>query len=153
MKTSNPHGVNSIVTPHFIDAYKLHRLLFQRFYQYPFDIELNKHKISVKLNNVLQLKYIPFLIALIVITTMIGFSTCAFLPMFKLFKRSSHIDPIAVVICVFLGSCSLLEWATYLVCCKSTEIEPLINQLFAIERKCKKYKLHTFLKFIRHLNN
>ncbi len=128
---------NSVATPRFADAYKLHRLLFRHVYPFPLDIKFNKHTISVKIDKLLQFKHIPFFINLITITTLIGFGTCAFLPLYKLFRRSSSVDAIAIVICLFLGSCSFLEFATYIVFCIAREVEPLVNQLFEIERHCK----------------
>ncbi len=137
MNRNHLKGSNSVATRRFVDAYKLHRLLFRHIYPYPFDIEFGKHTISVKIDKILRFKYIPFFVSLILITTVIGFGTCAFLPVYKLFKKSVTIDVIAIVLCLFLGSCAVLEWATYLVCSKSTEIVSLINQLFQIERVCK----------------
>ncbi len=137
MNTHTSKSGNSVVTPFFKHAYKIHRLLFRHIYPHPLDIEFDKQSISVKVDNILQLKYIPFFIALVVISTIIGFGSCAFLPLLKLFHRSSNIGIIGIVFCLFLGSCSFLEWATYVVFHKSKEIVPLINQLFEIERKCK----------------
>ncbi len=128
---------NSVSTPLVKTAYKLHCLFFRHVYPYPLDIQFENRKISIKVNPILCFKYIPFFTALILITSIIGFGSCAFLPLFKLFTRSPKIDVIAIVLCVFLGSCAILEWSTYLVYCNCTEIEPLVNQLFEIERKCK----------------
>lgn len=129
---------NSVATPLLATAYKLHRQLFYFLYSFPFICKIANGVIRFKTETVFKLKYIPLIIAEVLITVIIGFGSCVFLLLLKLLHvKSRTIDVIAIFVCIFLGSCALLEWGTYLAFGQGTEVVPLLNQLFCIERHCK----------------
>lgn len=111
-----------IATPLVSKAYNLHEKMFRRFYQYPLSITIRNHQIAVKVDKEFQLKYIPFFIALVIISFFIGFNSCVFVIDIKLFKRSTQIDVEGIVFIVYLESSALLEYATCIVYCGATEI-------------------------------
>lgn len=106
---------NTIATPLVADAYKLHKFMFRHLYPYPFEIRIKNEIISIKVDRVLKLKYVPFLLNEILITVIIGLGSCVFLPLLKLFIPTAKPDALVLVICVFLGSCAILEWGIYVL--------------------------------------
>ncbi len=130
---------NSLAIPLVSQAYKLHTLLFNCMYAYPFKIDIKKGKMSVSVDKILQLKYIPFLLFLIVVTTIIGLGSCFILIFIKLFRPEANVTVIGLFMCIFLGSCALFEVGTYVTYSKATEIENGLNQLFVMERNRKIY--------------
>ncbi len=128
---------NTISTPLVRNTYKLHCKIFHHFYSHPFQIHFNNCKVSLSVDTKFRLKYIPWLIAVILINTLIGFGSCAFVLLLKFFRRETQVDVVVIIFLVFIASCLFLEFATYLLYCKSTGIVCLINELLALEQNRK----------------
>lgn len=128
---------NVIVSFFLVQAYNLHQLIFGQIYSYPVDISFNKRKISWKVDNVFQAKYVPFIVATTIITGFIGMGSSVFLLVLKLVQPSSNISMIVIFNCIFLVACGCLEIGTYTVHLRAPEIEAHVNQMFSFERMCK----------------
>lgn len=139
---------NAIATSLVENAYKLHCLIYHHIYQFPVHFHFKHDQISLKVDDLLQIKYIPWLTVLIFITTLIGFNSCIFVLLLKFIHRKIVVDVVATLFIVFLASSWFFEWATYLTYCKSTEMEVLINRLFELERTRKLSMHFLFLKSI-----
>lgn len=137
-------NLNIIVTPLVIQAYKLHKLIFHTLYPYPLTQTVENGNIFVKVDTVLRLRYIPFLVALVVISLIIGLGSCMLIPLFHLFQIIQNIPTLEIFNCTFLGSCAFLEGVIYVVYCKSPETKVHFNQIFVLERTCKQI---TCIKF------
>ncbi len=144
-------GRNTVATPLVATSLKLHNFIFGQGYAYPLDITIQHSKVSVKVDNVFQLKYIPFFTALILFTFLIGFNSCLFVLSLKLFRPKTPISVVAIIFSVLFGSCSFVEWASYIVYSRAKEIEVLLNQLFDIERNCKLKLKILLLKYLANL--
>ncbi len=127
---------NTFATSSVANAYKVHKVIYGHLYPYPMEIHIKNHKIFIEIDNIVQMKYIPFLIAFIVITAIIGFGSCALLLTLKIFQPMPSFDAIAVIFCIFLACCSFLEIGTYITYWKTDQMETLFNQILCIERKC-----------------
>lgn len=138
---------NAIATPLVANAYKLHCNIFHHFYSFPLQFHFENCQVSVKVDKIFQLKYIPLLLAIILITTLIGFNSCVFVLLLKLFRPETEVIIPVIVFFVMLAFSSLFEWGTYLSFLRATEIETLLNQLFKLERNCK-FKKCILLKSI-----
>lgn len=130
-------STNAIATPLVDQAYKLHCKIYHYFYSHPLKIYFEAGKVSVKKENIFTRKYVPWLLGAILITSIIGFNTNFFLLLIKLFRRDTPITTTVLVFLVMFTSCSFFQWTTYAMFCKAREIEPALNQLFRLERKCK----------------
>lgn len=127
----------TLATPYFAQAYKLHSLIFHHVYPFPMKIHIKHDKISIQVDNFLQIKYIPFVFAVMVVTGVIGFGSCVILPVIALFRPLPNFEAVAEISCVLGASCSLLEIGTYFTYCNAKELEYLFNQLMKMERSRK----------------
>lgn len=135
--TKKSISTNAIATTFVEQAYKLHCKIYHHFYPYPLQIKFENHQLSLQVDNIFQLKYTPWIVSIVLITTLIGFNSCIFVLSLAFFYGNSKISVSVIVFLIMLTSCSILEWATYLVYSKATEIKFLLNQLFLLERTCK----------------
>lgn len=133
----NEFTKNIIVTPFTIQAWNSHYRIFNFLYSFPLELTFPNGTIYVQVDTLLKTKYIPLLIAEILITAIIGFGSCIFLLFFKFFHHSANLGILPCVICIFLGCCAILECSIYSVCIFGPEIQPLLNQLFYLERTCE----------------
>lgn len=141
---------NTIVTPLVTQAYKLHKIMFNTLYPYPFNLKVENKKIFLKVDNIFKRKYIPFLFSLIVISFVFGLGSCTLVLVLKLFHKIKNVPTLEIFVCTFLGSCGVFEGVMYYAYCKSTESELFFNQLFAIERTCKCFHSIQILKYLFH---
>lgn len=128
---------NSIATPFLQNAIELNRLTFKYTYPFPLKIKIFKRVLTVKVDHVLKLKYIPFLFASICIIFISGFGSCTFLLFMNQLHKVTTVDVTSFVIFIYFGAFSFAQTATYYVYWKAPEIEFVTNQLLSIERKCK----------------
>lgn len=129
-------NINSIATPLICKACKLHSFIFGMVYEYPIPIRIENHQTFRKVDNIFQAKYKFFLFSLFCL--IITLFACIILITLNLFiSNTSRVTFVAIVYCVYLGSCVCLELCTVLEFSKPTEAVFLFNQLFLIERKCK----------------
>lgn len=128
---------NTIMTPLVVQAYKMHKLMFHTLYPYPLTVKVENGNIFAKHDRVLKLRYVPFLVTLVVISLFIGLGSCVLIPLFQLFQIIQNIPTLEIFNCVFLGSCAFLERVIYVVYCKLPEIKVYLNQIFVVERTCK----------------
>lgn len=138
---------NTVATPLAIKALKLHYFVYNSFYQCPLKVKIENCRVFVNLDNVLQLKYIPFLFNFVFVTSIIFPASCWFLLALKVFFRNSiEIGIVQLVIIIFAGSCTLSQLRVIMLYAKSSEIVNVINQIFVMEQRCK-------FKFLQNLFN
>lgn len=125
---------NTFATPLVEKAYDLHKFMFNYVYPYPMSIQFQNGTVSFKVNNIFQLKYIPFLLILLVITIIACFGSCLFLLLLKLFHRSAKVDAAELVVCLCFGFFVLLEWGIYVLHSRSKQTIEAVNHVLEIER-------------------
>lgn len=135
---------NKVATPLLGQAYTLHNYIFNSMFPCPFQFIIHNGKIRVFSEKILKLKYIPFITALVIVTGLVGFGSCVFILTLQIFKPMETFSIVALIFCLFLGTCSFLECGIYVIFVLSREIVPTLNQLFAIERTCEFFSTSQF---------
>lgn len=107
---------NIIVTPLTIRAWNSHYKFFNFLYPFPVQFNFHNGRIFLHVDSILQTKYIPFLLAQVLITLIIGFGSCVFLLLFKFFHHSANLGVLSCIIFIFLGCAAFLELSLYVVC-------------------------------------
>lgn len=129
---------NSFATPFVEQAVKWSSLFYKILYPDPIHIYVKRGLFYFKVDNIFQLKYIPFIISTFGLTFLLMIGTCVALPILQKIQHDSKITVVSIVLAILFSACAILEVGTYyLMCCMSPEIETSLNQLSLNERICK----------------
>lgn len=131
---------NFIATPLLSLAYKLHYEYYTWFYPFPVQIHIKDGKISWEVDNILHAKYIPWLTTEVLVTIFLGLGSCIFLLIYSCIRPEANVGILPCAISILVGCVILLQCSIYWTCFCCNEVQPLVNQLFHIERTCKSNK-------------
>lgn len=132
---------NTVATPLVGQAYTLHKHIFNFIYPCPLEFIIHTGKIRLIPEKIFQLKYIPFITAVVIVTGLVNISSCVFMLTLQIFKPMETFSMVALILCLFYATCLLFECGVSVAFVLSREIVPALNQLFAIERTCKFFSI------------
>lgn len=101
---------NSIATPFTEIAFKIHDYAFNALYPCPLHIKVENGIASIKVDNIFQLKYVPYLLIFLFVTILIYPGSCLFLLLLKFFQpNATNAGVVVLVLCISFASALLYQ--------------------------------------------